>query len=245
MNPFKKLQNYFIGGALAKTDDVFEQVKAEVLFNFTFIFIITNIPYLAVASKSVVQLSLAISTLLALITGLIIVKVTNNIKKGTYFFLLNFTIQLGGHYFADNGMASGQGVLFFVLFSLSGYLLMNRTWGFWISVVIIILYCVGVYNLNTGFSLFHFPEEYADPPEVGPLRYFAVIPIILNAYLISEFVKAKQKAEKKLFEQKQMIEEKQKEILDSIRYAKRIQNALLPHEKYIERNLDELNKDKK
>ena len=31
--------------------------------------------------------------------------------------------------------------------------------------------------------------------------------------------------------------EKQKENLDSIRYAKRIQTALLPSEKYIERNL--------
>ena len=40
--------------------------------------------------------------------------------------------------------------------------------------------------------------------------------------------------------QKQHIEEKQKEVLDSIHYAKRIQVALLPHEKYIERNLNRL-----
>ena len=32
-------------------------------------------------------------------------------------------------------------------------------------------------------------------------------------------------------------EEKQKEVLDSIHYAKRIQTALLTNEKYIERNL--------
>jgi hypothetical protein len=37
--------------------------------------------------------------------------------------------------------------------------------------------------------------------------------------------------------QKKEVEEKQKEIIDSIRYAKRIQQALLPNEKYIERNL--------
>ncbi len=42
--------------------------------------------------------------------------------------------------------------------------------------------------------------------------------------------------------QKQIVEEKQKEVLDSIRYAKRIQTALLPSDKYIARNLDELNK---
>ena len=37
--------------------------------------------------------------------------------------------------------------------------------------------------------------------------------------------------------QKNVIEEKQKEILDSIHYARRIQNSLLPTEKYIERNM--------
>jgi hypothetical protein len=43
-------------------------------------------------------------------------------------------------------------------------------------------------------------------------------------------------------DKKQMIEEKQKELLDSIHYAKRIQKALLPPEKYIDRNLTSLNK---
>lgn len=39
-----------------------------------------------------------------------------------------------------------------------------------------------------------------------------------------------------------VIEEKQKEILDSIHYAKRIQSALLPSKKQIHRNLNRLNK---
>ncbi len=43
-------------------------------------------------------------------------------------------------------------------------------------------------------------------------------------------------------EQKQRVEEHQKEILDSIHYAKRIQTALLPNEKYIKRKINELNK---
>lgn len=38
--------------------------------------------------------------------------------------------------------------------------------------------------------------------------------------------------------QKLVIEEKQKEILDSIHYAKRIQNSLLPTEKYFAKHLD-------
>ncbi len=42
--------------------------------------------------------------------------------------------------------------------------------------------------------------------------------------------------------QKQLIEEKQKEIIDSINYAKRIQKAILPNEKYISKNISRLNK---
>jgi len=41
-------------------------------------------------------------------------------------------------------------------------------------------------------------------------------------------------------EQKLIIEEKQKDILDSIRYAKRIQQSLLPNEKYFDKNLKRL-----
>ena len=37
-------------------------------------------------------------------------------------------------------------------------------------------------------------------------------------------------------------EEKQKEIMDNIRYAKRIQTAILPSQKYIERNLKKITK---
>lgn len=43
-------------------------------------------------------------------------------------------------------------------------------------------------------------------------------------------------------QQKQLIEEKQKEILDSIRYAKRIQEALLSSHSYIEQNIKRLKK---
>jgi hypothetical protein len=38
------------------------------------------------------------------------------------------------------------------------------------------------------------------------------------------------------------IEEKQKEIIDSIQYAKRIQSAMMPMEKYIDKNLKRLKK---
>lgn len=77
-------------------------------------------------------------------------------------------------------------------------------------------------------------------------RNYFIIGFILVA-LLSVFIfrgyKQKQKANEIISEQKSLVEEKQKEILDSIHYAKRIQRSLLPTEKYIERSLKKL-KDK-
>jgi hypothetical protein len=52
-------------------------------------------------------------------------------------------------------------------------------------------------------------------------------------------------AKKEVEMQKALIEEKQKEILDSINYARRIQKAHLPNDKYISKKLEELNVHKK
>jgi uncharacterized protein YlzI (FlbEa/FlbD family) len=41
-------------------------------------------------------------------------------------------------------------------------------------------------------------------------------------------------------QQKYLVEEKQKEILDSIHYARRIQTALLPTERYVDKTLTRL-----
>lgn len=66
---------------------------------------------------------------------------------------------------------------------------------------------------------------------VGFVLVIALVLILLNRYRI------KTQAARVLQMQNQIIEEKQKEILDSIHYAKRIQQSLLPSEKYIERVL--------
>ena len=68
--------------------------------------------------------------------------------------------------------------------------------------------------------------------------------IILFAVFIFRSYRQKKKANEIITKQKEevekaklIIEEKQKEIIDSILYAKRIQQSLLPKEKYIEREL--------
>ena len=130
-----------------------------------------------------------------------------------------------------------QGMLFSLLFVFCGFLLLDRRWGIGIGILCVASYILGLYNFNSDFSVWHVPPEISDPPETGNFKYLAIIPLFLNMYLISEFVKARQKAERQISEQKELVEEKQKEILDSIRYAKRIQNSLMPTETFIDRIL--------
>jgi tetratricopeptide (TPR) repeat protein len=71
-----------------------------------------------------------------------------------------------------------------------------------------------------------------------------LIMFIFSIFILRSY-RAKQKVNKELVvkneiiaEQKHEVEEKQKEILDSIRYAKRIQMSLLASEKYIHKSIE-------
>ena len=73
----------------------------------------------------------------------------------------------------------------------------------------------------------------------------ATISIVLFLALIlvifvSRSLRINQKKNKIITEQKLLVEEKQKEIIDSIRYAKRIQQSLMPSEKYVSKKIGEL-----
>lgn len=65
------------------------------------------------------------------------------------------------------------------------------------------------------------------------------IVIVFSFFLYKRF-RITQKQARIISRQKQLVEEKQKELLDSIHYAKRIQRSLLPTDKYIGRKLGAL-----
>lgn len=67
---------------------------------------------------------------------------------------------------------------------------------------------------------------------IGFLLMIVVAGVSFRAY------KSKQKANEIITAQKKLVDEKQKEILDSIHYARRIQRSLLPTENYLAKNLD-------
>lgn len=63
--------------------------------------------------------------------------------------------------------------------------------------------------------------------------------VLISLYVYNRF-KSSQEKNRIIALQKQIVDEKQKEVMDSIMYAKRIQDSLLPSEKSIERNLKRL-----
>jgi serine phosphatase RsbU (regulator of sigma subunit)/lipopolysaccharide biosynthesis regulator YciM len=66
---------------------------------------------------------------------------------------------------------------------------------------------------------------------------FGFVLMLIIAFISFRAFKNKQQANKEITQQKHIIEEKQKEILDSINYAKRIQYALLAHAEFLNQHL--------
>lgn len=66
---------------------------------------------------------------------------------------------------------------------------------------------------------------------------FGFILMLIIAFISFRAFKNKQQANKEITQQKHIIEEKQKEILDSINYAKRIQYTLLAHADFLNQHL--------
>lgn len=69
------------------------------------------------------------------------------------------------------------------------------------------------------------------------LGLFALLAVAISVLFFIRY-RDKKSANLELTKQKKIIEEKNKEITDSIHYAKRIQTTLLPSEKYILKNLN-------
>ncbi len=74
------------------------------------------------------------------------------------------------------------------------------------------------------------------------IRYFsfgAIAVFIVLLFFVLKGYREKKEANKVILHQKELVEEKQKEVIDSITYAKRIQTALLAGDKLLSENLRE------
>lgn len=245
MNPFSRFKNFIIGDALAATDDIFERVRIDVLFSFTLFFFIINIPYLFIAIPiSPLHAAVAIFSSLGLATVILILALTKNVRKATIFYVTVHGLLNTTHFFMNDGKIEAQGALFFLLVVLFSYLMLDRRWGLFFTAFIAAMFILGAYNTSTGYSLFRVPLIYHDPQVDGLLLSLGLVPLFLNIYLIAQFVKGRNKAEDRIGKQKlqlekanRLLESKNEDVISSIQYAKRIQQAVLPPEDRVQRDI--------
>lgn len=75
--------------------------------------------------------------------------------------------------------------------------------------------------------------------------FAGIIFLLIFVFQLYKSNSHKKKTNAIILAQRDTLNQKQKEIIDSINYAKRIQESLLPSKKYIERTLNRLKEDKK
>lgn len=231
----KKIRNWFIGEYISKTTNVFEKAKIELLFNFSSFYLLNLIPFFA---NLVINhyhyhafiISFAILMLLAILVSF------RKQKNFQFIALLLFVQQnVTGivSFLIQESRMDFVGEFWIVVNIMMAFFTLGNKYGFIMTGVwfVQLIHCL-LNELSDGkYILLSIPKNEILPPA----PFFVLVPFVLCVYIMYQFVKTRSIAEHNIQEQKNLIEEKNHEILSSIRYAKRIQNSLLPTEKYLDK----------
>jgi len=224
----KKLKNWFIGDYLAKTDDVFERAKIELLYSYAMaFFVLGTIFYIHIIILHL-WLHVAVTTIAVISLGSIpfILKYARNVRLAAVCYVIQQILVSCGNIILEKGRADAATGFWVSLFILFAFFLFERKWG------LIFLIIMSVFS-STAAALsqkFTFEETGA----LANLPDSTVLPFILIIIVIWMFIKTRADAEKFVAKQKTLLEHQNKEVTDSINYAERIQKAILPSHRLIE-----------
>jgi hypothetical protein len=238
----KKLRNWIIGDYLRKVDNVFTRSRIELIYNFVLFYLLNVILFCGNVFANHYYYHAAILTLSIFILSsvLVVLKIKQDYRSAAKVLLFNQTLVGVVSYLIQESKMDFVGEFFIVVNILIAFFTLGRNAGFIITGIwlIQIIHCLANEATNGKFILIHIPKDQVLPPA----PFFVLVPFFLCVYIIYQFVKTRTIAEHDIQEQKKLIEIKNMEITDSIRYAKRIQDSSLPKEKYIERELDKMKK---
>lgn len=228
-----------------KTDDVFEMARAIMIYRFSIVF--TIIFMLPLASDIAFHMKKAavlhiLDFLLLLTFPLVMRKARSLDAVIILFFVIAFVSNLLAFMILNPDHLDPTAILWSAFFLMLGPLLLRGkvrilfcAFLLWIP----IFYVMINQNLNGRWTIGWLAEKDMAPQPV----YIMAIPIILGIKAVWDYSKTSEEAKRLIFEQKAVIETKNKEMTDSIHYAKRIQDSLLPNEKGIQKNIERLNKE--
>lgn len=244
MNPLRRLKNFFIGEALSKTDDVFERARIELLYKFTMFFIILGLVFYGniLANKLWWQFYITTFGVITLPVVLVVLKTTGNVTYAGYVYIFNQIVMSVANQWLYKFGHSIVGGLWAMVFIVFAFFVMGRRWGFVVTGFTVLCLLMPTFNEMSGGALL----SYHIPPEQVPteLPIFVLVPFLLNVFAFSQIVATRKVAEQKLQLQKaqvetnnKQLESKNKDITDSINYARKIQYAVLPNEDAIYRSI--------
>ncbi|MFL5751771.1 MAG: hypothetical protein ACJ76F_00070 [Bacteroidia bacterium] len=249
MNPFKKFKYWIAGEAIAQTDDVFEKARIELTYNFTLFFMFLGLMFYGNLIVNHYNWQIYITTfgVITLPFVLVVLKRTRNVKKAALLFMINQLIVSCLSEWIYKFAVNAQGVLWSVISLIFAFFVLGKKWGWGVTLFVAASLIIGPLDkvLKLGLTDYYIP-----PGEIVPEEsFFILIPFLIVVYGMSEIVNTRLAAEKKINQQKELLEgsnkalsEKNKDILDSIHYAQRIQRSLLPPDQYIERSLKRMNR---
>lgn len=229
-----KAQQFFIGKYLAQTNDVFE--KARVIMFYRFILTFSILFILPVLADYAFDLKIALVKhsidLMSIVGLLFFLRLAVDFEKVlNFFFIIVFFSSISAYMILNPMKLDAIAVLWTVFFlALSALLqkgLMRIIFCFFLGWVPI-LYVLMNIKLKGALTVdFLFEKNaQADPPV-----FLLFVPIILLISAMWGHANTVQKARETITLQKKLIEEKNMEMTDSMRYAKRIQNSLMPSDK--------------
>lgn len=148
--------------------------------------------------------------------------------------------QTGGIYSPDN--------LWGIIISAWAFLVADKRTGiFWFAIT----FCTYIFY---HYALVHHWRDFKKDFETVDSSYFMInycLACVFLAWIIllheggkEKYLKALLKAKSQIEEQKKIVDQRNKDVTDSIEYASKIQRARIPSDKYIEKCLKRLNGDR-
>ena len=249
MNPLKKFKYWITADAIAQTDDVFEKARIDLTYNFTLFFMCLGLLFYGniIANHYYLQMYITTLGVILLPFVLVVLKRTRSVKKAAILFMVSQLIVSSLSEIVYKFAVNAQGIMWCVVSLIFSFFVLGKKWGWAMTIYTAISLIIGPLDkvLKTGWFNYNIPTEQLPPEE----PFFIIVPFLIVVYGMSEIVNTRIAAEKKINAQKKelessnlILEEKNKDIMDSIHYAKRIQRSLLTPEMYIERNLTRLRK---
>lgn len=223
----KKLRNWFIGDYLEKTDDVFERAKIELLCDYAMMFIFLGSIYYVglIVFKLWYHVYVTSFAVVALCSMPFILKYFQNVRLAATWYVVQQIIVSFFTILIEEGKPDMTGGFWVALFILFVFFLFGRKWGLIISLINMAVSSLPpILFKNLHFSADqHFPRT--------PVLW--LLPLTLIIFVVWTFIRTRGEAEKQIDNQRTALSEKNKEITDSITYAQRIQNAILPAHRLI------------